>query len=185
MKRYLLALSALILAGCIEHSVQRDPVYQETVRRHARPKLDIEVFDSQEFNAQLAIVFAEADAKAERLVGNVRRDSHFIDKFWSAKKKILLSEYGISWHTPAELNPTLEYEAYGQPALTDSEKASIRAILIGAEGASPNASILLSRWTDGTVNVAVREQGSKEGRFYAFHGHDSTWTYKVAAPIEE
>ena len=29
---------------------------------------------------------------------------------WSLKKKILLERYGISWKSPADLNPTTEFD---------------------------------------------------------------------------
>jgi len=30
--------------------------------------------------------------------------------FWGLKKKILLEQYGISWKSPADMNPNTEYD---------------------------------------------------------------------------
>jgi hypothetical protein len=95
----------------------RDPIYRETEVRHARPRLSGEKFDRHETDPKLRAAFAAADAAAERRVANVKRDERFALKFWSAKKQILRRQFGIDWKSPAELNPTLAYDSYGQPRL--------------------------------------------------------------------
>jgi hypothetical protein len=30
--------------------------------------------------------------------------------FWGLKKKLLLERYGISWKSPADMNPNIEYD---------------------------------------------------------------------------
>lgn len=75
-----------------------------------------EQFDPQERDPRLRGMFAAADAKAERAVANVPRDRRFVFRFWTAKKRVLKAKYGISWKTPAEINPTIVYDSYGQPA---------------------------------------------------------------------
>jgi hypothetical protein len=102
-----------------------DPVSHETVTRQRRPRLDGEKFDPQESDPRRRSVFAAADAKAERAVANVPRDNQFISRFWTAKKEILRRQYEINWKTPAELNPTIIYDSYGQPRLTSREISEV------------------------------------------------------------
>jgi hypothetical protein len=81
--------------------IQPDPVYRETEVRQSRPRLNGEVFDSQESDPALKNKFALVDRKAERAVGNVPRGSKFILHFWEAKKRILKDQFGIQWKTPS------------------------------------------------------------------------------------
>jgi len=104
-------------------------VSQETVIRQRRPRLEGEKFDPQESNPRFRSVFARADAAAERRVGNIPRDKKFIFYFWSVKKEILERTYGINWKTPAELNPSILYDSYGQPQLTAREIRRITPIV--------------------------------------------------------
>jgi hypothetical protein len=112
-----------MITACGGQPVQPDPVYRETLLRHSRPQLDAEQFDPQESDLMLKDTFAKADAKAERKVANVPRNDRFIYKFWAAKRRILLREFGITWNTPADLNPGIKYESYGQ-AGTDGDRSS-------------------------------------------------------------
>jgi hypothetical protein len=98
--------------------IQPDPVYRETEVRQSRPRLNGEVFDPQESDPALKDNFALVDRKAERVVGNVKRDSKFILHFWDAKKRILKDQFGIQWEAPVELNPGIKYDGYGQPKIT-------------------------------------------------------------------
>jgi hypothetical protein len=100
------AMLPVLLVAC-ETSISRDPVYRETEVRQSRPRLLGESFDSQESYPRLKSAFDTADRKAERAVGNVPRDAEFITRFWDAKRRILSREFGITWRTPAELNPQI------------------------------------------------------------------------------
>ena len=75
--------------ACSSYEIQRDPVFEETKIRNARPKLDREIFDEKEFEAIYRQSFVDADLIAERKVANVKRDENFILEFWQQKKKIL------------------------------------------------------------------------------------------------
>jgi hypothetical protein len=121
----LAACSSTVRSGA---AIQPDPVYRETEVRHARPRLNGELFDPSESDPALASAFASADQKAERLVGNTKRDSQFITKFWSEKKRILKAEFGVTWRTPAEMNPQIRYANYGQPMLTDEERSALESL---------------------------------------------------------
>lgn len=97
-------MSARIFASCVvagitsvANAIQPDPIYRETILRHARPRAAGEKFDPQEIDPKLRPAFAAADAAAERRVGNVKRDDRFVFRFWSEKKKILRQKYGIDW----------------------------------------------------------------------------------------
>src|SRR5205085_10247798 len=117
MSARLLTLFAILVIASVTYAIQPDPIYRETVIRHAR-QLRGEKFDPHEYEPKLCVIFASADAAAERRVGNVKRDDKFIFHFWSAKKEILRQRYNIDWKTPADLNPQIAYASYGQPQIT-------------------------------------------------------------------
>ena len=121
MRRPLLLLILMLLLTCTTRGDQRDPIYRETAIRQARPRAFGEKFDPPENVPRLRDVFTVCDAEAERAVGNVPRDRRFIFRFWSAKKKVLRQKHGIDWKTPAELNPNIAYDSYGQPRITARE----------------------------------------------------------------
>src|SRR5437016_279959 len=118
--RYLVFAVALAIT-CEASTTFRDPTYRETAVRHARPRIAGEKFDSQESEPKFRAAFVAADAAAERRVANVKRDKKFALKFWAAKKQVLRRQFGIDWKSPAELNPTITYESYGQPRVTAAE----------------------------------------------------------------
>src|SRR5713226_3578654 len=113
LRTFFILLLAMTSSDAMQ-AIQRDPVSHETATRQARPRLAGEKFDPQESDLRLRNVFAAADREAERGVANVRRDERFIFHFWSIKKRILRRKYGIDWKTPAELNPSIVYDSYGQ-----------------------------------------------------------------------
>ena len=158
--RILALFAALAIAGT-GHAMQPDPVYRETALRHSRPRTAGEKFDPQEQDPTLCAAFAAADAAAARRVANVKRDQKFIFRFWSAKKDILLTQHGIEWKTPAELNPSTAYASYGQRQITERESRDI-ARVIRRRTSSPIRSIerdytgKVRVWTDpGTSDESV------------------------------
>jgi hypothetical protein len=156
MRLLALALFVEVLAtSCIYSAgeLQRDPISHETAIRQARPRALGEKFDSQENDSRLRDVFVAADAEAERAVGNVPRDKHFIFRFWSAKKKILRQKHSIDWKTPAELNPRIMYDSYGQPALTSREVSEISAMIRRELPNKGEKIVSIERTLDGTINV--------------------------------
>jgi hypothetical protein len=167
--------SILTLTGCAG-VIQPDPVYRETEIRQARPRLAGEEFDPQESIPSLRGAFSAADVMAERAVGNVPRDEEFIAHFWKVKKQILRKEFGISWMTPAELNPRIKYASYGQPELTELEKQSLREQI--AKRLAP-AEIVhgFYREFEGVVWVTTSRVDSDTNKIYRFTGHDETWTF--------
>ena len=128
MSARVLASIAVAAITSVAYAIQPDPVWRETVTRHAR-RLPGEKFDPQEYDSALRATFAAADAAAERRVANVKRDDRFIFHFWSAKKQILREKYNIHWKTPAELNPRVAYASYGQPKITQRETHEITPII--------------------------------------------------------
>ena len=76
-----LVLIAAIGLSSAAYAIQPDPIYRETIIRHARPRIVGEKFDPQESDPKLRAAFAAADAAAERRVGNVKRDGKFIFHF--------------------------------------------------------------------------------------------------------
>lgn len=165
-------------------TIQRDPVFRETEVRHARPRLNGEVFDPSESDPALASAFASADRKAERIVGNTKRDSQFITSFWSEKKRILQVEFGVTWRTPAEMNPQIKYGNYGQPLLTEIERSTLEALVLARKLVSESIRGM-SRNFDGGVWVSTTEKPTDTARIYSFTGHDTEWRFVNVGVLEE
>jgi len=185
MKRPIIAVALLLALGCASVPIQPDPIYRETVIRHARPRLDGERFDPQEDNPALAEAFASADKKAERSVGNVARDADFVFHFWKAKKRILQEEFGISWKSPADLNPWISYSNYGQPKINDAEFASIKAFVQANLLGRGERVVGASRMFDGDVIAVTFEPDSGIVRHYHLLGHDQKWALVSVGIFEE
>jgi hypothetical protein len=160
-------------------------VYRETEIRQARFKVDGEVFDPQELKHEFKAAFVEADLEAERAVGNVPRNKLFIFKFWEVKKKILKSKYSISWSSPAELNPSIVYENYGQPQITELEKKYLFEIV--KQHLVNSSETIFGAYRDykGTVYVSTRETNSDISRQYTLSGHDNIWSFVSVGIVEE
>ena len=170
-------MSARVLACCLlavtvsaAYAIQPEPIYRETVIRHAR-RLPAEKFDPQEYDRKLRTAFAAADAAAERRVGNVKRDNRFIFRFWSAKKQILREKYNIDWKTPAELNPDIAYASYGQPRITDREISEI-APVVRRRTSRPIA--MIDRDFEGEVTVWMKPDGN-QATTYVVRKRGHTW----------
>jgi len=129
MSPRVIVLFAAAAISSAAYAIQPDPIYRETIIRHARQQAADEKFDAQENDPKLRAAFAAADAAAERRVGNVKRDDKFIFHFWAAKKKILQQQFGIDWKTPAELNPHITYGDYGQRQISEKEKREITPLV--------------------------------------------------------
>jgi len=184
MRHRAIVLSAILsLNGCAT-DIQPEPLYRETEIRQSRPRLAGEKFDPQESNPSLRSAFSAADQEAERAVGNVPRDSIFIFHFWNEKKRILMKEYGISWRTPAEINPQVRYADYGQPEVTELEKQSLREEMVKrlTSGETVHG---IAREFDGVVWVSTRNVNTDTNKLYRFTGHDQTWTFLDEGVIEE
>lgn len=171
--------------SCASKAISRDPVYRETELRHSRFQLEGETFDSQEYQAEFKSAFAESDLEAERAVANTLRNENFIFKFWAIKKKILKAKHSISWSSPSELNPSISYENYGQPKITEIEKRTLFE-LVSARLVSPNEYIIgATRDYKGAVYVSTRESNSDVSRQYTFAGYDKVWNFLGVGIIEE
>jgi hypothetical protein len=154
---------AILVAG--SPILATDPVIHETAVRQARPRLAGEQFDPQECDLRLRGMFATADAEAERAVANVPRDQQFIFRFWAAKKRVLKDKYRISWKTPAEINPTIAYDSYGQPRVTRHEIREITPV-VQKQIHDPNEKIkTFERTFEGTVYVWTRVGKFELGRY--------------------
>jgi hypothetical protein len=165
-------------------TLQLDPVSRETEVRHARPRLNGEIFDPIESDPALASAFADADRKAERIVKNTKRDSLFVTQFWSEKKRILQADYGVTWRTPAEMNPQIEYANYGQPLLTDTER-NVLATLVSGRKLDSERIHGMGREFNGDVWVSTTDQETDTARLYRFTGHDTEWSFLSVGTLEE
>jgi len=135
------------------------------------------VFDAKESDPAYKEIFAAADKTAERAVGNVPRDSEFVFTFWDEKKRILKTDYGIDWKTPAELNPHISYGRYGQPGITDAESDAARAV-VRANLVSDSEEIVGEyRNFKGGLFVVTQESDSGIVRHYELYGHDEIWEF--------
>jgi hypothetical protein len=157
--------------------IQPDPVYHETEVRQSRPRVNGEVFDPQESDPALKDKFALADRKAERVVGNVERNSKFVWHFWEAKKRILKDQFGIQWKTPADLNPIMKYDGYGQPKITAAEDRALRALVAPRLSSSSEEVRSVDRSFEGVAEVWTSERQTQEIGLYTFAGHDDQWTF--------
>ena len=179
MSARVLAFCAVVAITSAAYAIQPDPIYRETIIRDARPRIAGEKFDPQESDPKLRATFAAADAAAERRVGNVKRDSRFVFRFWSEKKKILRQMYNVDWKTPAELNPHIAYASYGQPQITQREASEIRPV-IRRRTRRPIATI--ERDFEGKVTVRMTPDGN-EATMYVVRKHGPVW--KIVAEGRE
>ncbi|PKH00235.1 hypothetical protein [Paraglaciecola sp. MB-3u-78] len=176
MIRLFIVISLLWLAT-FTYAIQPDPIYRETEVRNERPRAVNEKFDLQEVNPRFKKIFSDVDKKAERRVGNVKRNVDFIHRFWDEKKSILHEQYDIQWQSPADLNPAIDYGDYGQPMITDNERESI-SYYIKAEGYMGNESVLrVWRMFDGTVYVSTKDNMSERIRHYQLAGIGDQWKF--------
>lgn len=155
--------------------IQRDPISRETAIRQVRPRAIGESFDPQETAPRLADIFVKTDLLAERAVRNIRRDKQFIFRFWLVKKRILKREYGIDWKTPAELNPNITYESYGQPALLAQEIREIAAMLDHELRSKRERIVSVERAFDGTINVWTTAGNTGDRRNYVVSKIHGRW----------
>ncbi len=69
----------------------------------------MEIRDPIENDPKYKEIFTRVEMEVEQELGNYR-PMGYCHMFWSMKKQILKEKYGIDWKTPAELNPTTEYD---------------------------------------------------------------------------
>ena len=62
--------------------------------------------DPIEFELKYKDVFSQIDEEVRQEIGG----PGYHRQFWSTKKRILKEKYGIDWKSPAEMNPTIEYD---------------------------------------------------------------------------
>ena len=187
MNRLSLLVISLLAVSCAstEGDIQPDPIYRETEIRHSRPRLAGEVFDSRESDPAYKEIFGAADKSAERAVGNVPRDSDFVFHFWEEKKRILKSEYGIEWKSPAELNPHISYGRYGQPDITSAESDAARAVVKSNLVSESEEIVGEYRTFKGEVFVVTQDSESGIVRHYELFGHDQVWEFKRVCEVSE
>jgi hypothetical protein len=174
MSRSLLCL-LMVLPFFPVHGGGRDPVSHETATRQARPRVPGEKFDPQENDPQLRRVFAVVDAEAERAVGNTPRDERFIFHFWSVKKRILQQKHGIDWKTPAELNPNIAYDSYGQPRLTAREIGEITPIVQKQMHRRNEKIVTFERTFEGVIEVWTKIGNTDDRGLYIVRRENNTW----------
>ena len=79
-----------------------------------RHRVEKEVSDAQ--RARYEAVKDEVDARAEKMaceyleIREGESKMGMCHSIWHYKKQILKTEYGIDWHSPAELNPDAIYD---------------------------------------------------------------------------
>jgi len=162
-------------AGWSARRIQRDPISRETTIRQVRPRAIGEIFDAQETAPRLHDIFAKTDLLAERAVRDIPRDMRFIFRFWLVKKRILKRKYGIDWKTPAELNPNINYESYGQRALMAREIREITAMLDHEVRGKGEKIVSVERTFDGTVNVWTTVGNTGDRSNYIVSKMGSRW----------
>ncbi|MDE5799531.1 MAG: hypothetical protein K2H74_00745 [Paramuribaculum sp.] len=66
--------------------------------------------NSQETLRKIANIEVELESKIDKALEGVGKGLGYCHYYWSAKKKILLEDYGIVWYSPAECNPGILYD---------------------------------------------------------------------------
>ncbi len=74
---------------------------------HVHPVLASHPLDT---NAHFQSVIAVADELAETEVGDSASEMGGCHLLWAAKKRILKTQFGLEWQTPAELNPDVCFD---------------------------------------------------------------------------
>lgn len=66
-------------------------------------------FDPVERSARMEEVVYEVEGKCAKLLKGVPRCMGYCFEYWSTRRSVL-SEYGIDWHTPHEMNPGVIFD---------------------------------------------------------------------------
>jgi hypothetical protein len=84
----------------------------------------------------------------------------------------LRQKFGIDWKSPAELNPTLAYESYGQPKMTEREIREITQII---RKRTSKRIMSFDREMDGTIRVWTKPNDRVESRAYVVRSDKGKW----------
>ena len=74
---------------------------------HVHPVL---ICDPLDGNTHFQPVMAMADELAETEIGDTASEMGGCHLVWAAKKRILKTQFGLDWQTPAELNPDVCFD---------------------------------------------------------------------------
>jgi len=66
--------------------------------------------DPVETDPKFTAILAQAEAAAERELGDRPQGMGFCHTFWRTKKRILREEFRVHRRTPAELNPEVRFD---------------------------------------------------------------------------
>jgi len=102
----LLSISTLLLFGCetADKIVQRD---EQTVYHSEWPGIKI---DPIEVDPDYSEIFSNIDVEVNTALKDHERHIGFIHVFWTTKKEMLFSQYGVVWRSPQEMNPHVNFD---------------------------------------------------------------------------
>lgn len=66
--------------------------------------------DPIEWSAEFENCISEAQQKADKALRNVPRGMGFCFAWWTTLRDILLKDYGITWRSPAQMNPRVMFD---------------------------------------------------------------------------
>lgn len=83
---------------------------EEMMKIILRPQIGHLKKDPVEYTWQWEKIFYAVEAKLEQRFTNAPRHMGFCFHFWNAKQELLKEEYGIEWHSPAQMNPHVIFD---------------------------------------------------------------------------
>lgn len=66
--------------------------------------------DPVEFTRRWEDIYYDVEEKLNERFANVHRSMGFCFMFWEAKRNLLKEEYGLEWHSPSQMNPSVMFD---------------------------------------------------------------------------
>ncbi len=83
---------------------------EELMKIMLNPQLGHLRKDPVEYTFRWEEIYYDVEAKLEYRFANAPRHMGFCFMFWDAKRQLLADEYGISWRSPAQMNPRVMFD---------------------------------------------------------------------------
>lgn len=83
---------------------------EELVKIIVYPRLGHLRQDPVEFTRRWEDIYYDVEDRLEERFANVHRSMGFCFMFWEAKRNLLKDEYGIDWHSPSQMNPSVMFD---------------------------------------------------------------------------
>lgn len=83
---------------------------QELLKIILNPEIGHLKKDPVEYTWKWEDICYDVDDKLNDRFANAPRHMGFCFKYWSAKRDLLMDEYGIDWHSPSQMNPHVIFD---------------------------------------------------------------------------